>query len=106
MLFVETFIIGLIVATALYASRYQLLELFVNGDQELLDLSLAVMPFFCWYGVPVDAALQTLQGGVRALGIQTIGSVVAICSYYLVSLPLAYVLAFVLDLKLKGFWYG
>ena len=71
-----------------------------------MELSLAVMPFFCWYGIPIDAALQSLQGAVRALGIQTIGSIVAICSYYLVSLPLAYVFAFLLDLKLRGFWYG
>ena len=68
-LFVETFIIAMIVATALFTGRYQIFNLFMNGDKELMDLSLAVMPFFCFYGIPIDAALQTLQGAVRALGI-------------------------------------
>ena len=68
-LFVETFIMGFIIATALFLCRYQILNLFTNGDAELMELSLAVMPFFCYYGIPIDAALQTLQGAVRALGI-------------------------------------
>mmetsp|Transcript_44334 Transcript_44334/g.58811 ORF Transcript_44334/g.58811 Transcript_44334/m.58811 type:complete len:117 (+) Transcript_44334:81-431(+) len=104
-IFWETLVIGILLATLLFTLRERLFGLFTQ-DKQLIELCLSVMPFFCWYGIIVDSCLQTFQGGVRALGIQNLASIVAICSYYLISLPLAYVFAFVLDLKLLGCWYG
>ena len=48
---------------------------------------------------------------MRALGIQTIAAIVAICSFYLVSIPLASLLAFThivepLSGTIKALWVG
>ena len=95
----------MILATVLFTAKASIFGLFTK-DQELLELCFGVLPFFCWYGIPVDSCLQSFQGGIRALGLQNLASVVAICSYYVISLPLAYVFGFSLGLKLPGCWYG
>ena len=102
-LFLETFIIGMLVATLLFSLREPLIRLFTD-DKELTELCLSVMPFLCWFGIPLDSLPFT--GGIRALGLQNMASVVSICVYYLISLPLGAIFAFGCDLKLNGFWYG
>ena len=43
---------------------------------------------------------------VRALGIQTLASIVAVACYYVLSVPLSCVFAFAVDLSIFGLWLG
>ncbi|XP_057446955.1 protein DETOXIFICATION 16-like isoform X3 [Lotus japonicus] len=54
----------------------------------------------------IDAFQSVLSGTARGCGWQTIGAFVNLGSYYLVGIPSAIVLAFVLHLGGKGLWLG
>ena len=55
----------------------------------------------------IDAPLMPISGCVRALGIQSKAAIVNIVTYYIVSIPLAWVFAFVVNgLGIVGLWLG
>ncbi|KAJ8761782.1 hypothetical protein K2173_004593 [Erythroxylum novogranatense] len=58
------------------------------------------------YSIVVDSLLAVLAGIVRGCGWQHIGAFINVGAYYLVGLPLSVVLAFVLQLGVKGLWIG
>ena len=68
---------------------------------------------FVVHTIPVFSALvifdfiQTVEAGsVRAIGYQTYGSWVSFISYWIISLPVSYFLAFNFELRLTGIWLG
>ena len=54
----------------------------------------------------ISMPLSFLFGVVRALGTQNYISIVSIVCYYLVSIPMAAVLAFKADWGIEGLWAG
>ena len=50
--------------------------------------------------------MMTIQGCIRALGLQTKASIIAICCYYIISIPAAALLTFVGGFGNMGLWYG
>ena len=53
-----------------------------------------------------DMIQGSLQGVIRALNVQKRASIIAIASHYMVSLPLALMLAFVFGMGVNGLWIG
>lgn len=53
-----------------------------------------------------DMVQGSLQGVIRALNVQKRASLIAIASHYMVSLPLAFLLTFLLEMGVKGLWIG
>nr|AFK35865.1 unknown [Lotus japonicus] len=54
----------------------------------------------------LDGIQSVLSGNARGCGWQKIGAFVNLGSYYIVGIPAAIVLAFVLDIGGKGLWLG
>lgn len=64
-----------------------------------------VMPILVLY--QIGDVLQTVfQGVFRGCGRQRIGAIVDFCSFYLLALPMAYVLGLVLDYGMMGLWWA
>ncbi|KAG7713108.1 hypothetical protein KL949_002543 [Ogataea haglerorum] len=53
-----------------------------------------------------DMVNVTCQGLLRSQRRQDVGSVFSLCSYYIFGCPLAYILAFRLNLQVRGLWIG
>ena len=45
-------------------------------------------------------------GAVRGLGMLELGSYMVLFAFYIVSLPVAYLFAFVFKMGMKGLWWG
>ena len=101
----ETLCVALLVSTLLFSVRVQLIGMFTN-DEALASICLSVCPFYFFVGNLIDALMVSLQGIVRALGIQRLAFFITAANLYLVSVPFAYVLGFVAQLQVKGLWYG
>lgn len=86
-------------------SRETVTALFTS-DPRLTEITLSMYPFLCLYANLVDSMQMPFQGMVRALGIQTLASLVAVACYYILSVPLSCVFAFVSDLGIFGLWLG
>lgn len=67
---------------------------------ELPAIILAAVNQFC------DCMNIVAAGILRGQGRQKIGSYINMVAYYIIALPLAYVLAFVADLEVYGLWLG
>ena len=53
-----------------------------------------------------DGAQGYLQGPIRALGLQKRASYFAICSYWLLAIPVALILSFWLEIGIVGLSFG
>ncbi|KAL8231143.1 hypothetical protein R6Q57_000921 [Mikania cordata] len=94
----------IIAITALYCSRSILGYAFGN-EQELVDYVNDITLFLC-FTIFADAIQAILSGVARGSGWQRIGACINLGSYYIVGIPMALVLGFVVDLKGKGLWSG
>ena len=54
----------------------------------------------------VDGVQVVLSGTLKGIGKQTAATIGLFISYYVLAIPFIYFLAFKLDLKVKGIWYG
>ncbi|PHH88677.1 hypothetical protein CDD83_7207 [Cordyceps sp. RAO-2017] len=90
---------------AIYTTLRSYLPLLFTRDRDVIDLVsrmsplVAVMQFF-------DSISTGAHGLLRGLGKQSIGGIASLFSYYAISLPISFYLAFALDLKLAGMWTG
>ncbi|XP_057436497.1 protein DETOXIFICATION 9-like isoform X2 [Lotus japonicus] len=64
-----------------------------------------MVPFLC-VSVTADSLIGVLSGIARGGGFQKTGAYVNLGAYYLVGIPIALVLGFVLHLNAKGLWIG
>jgi putative MATE family efflux protein len=81
-----------------------LLGIFTN-DQRVIDAGVGAMAVI-GIGQPAQAVIFTLGGALRGAGDTRFPLVATIVNWFLVRLPLAYVLAFPLGLGLTGVWAG
>ena len=74
------------------------------------DLAVEQLAHECFFIVVLafipDMVQGSLQGVIRALGIQQKASYIALACFYLVSIPVACTLVFVCDLGVSGLWIG
>ncbi|XP_076935553.1 protein DETOXIFICATION 14-like [Bidens hawaiensis] len=94
----------IIAITALFCSRSILGYAFGN-EQELVDYVKDITILLC-FTLFSDTMQAILSGAARGSGWQHIGAYINLGSYYLVGIPMALVLGFVIHLKGKGLWSG
>ncbi|ODV87994.1 hypothetical protein CANARDRAFT_173863 [[Candida] arabinofermentans NRRL YB-2248] len=76
-----------------------------TDDKEVAHLCYQVLPIL-FFTQCYDTLNVTSAGLLRSQRRQDIGSMMNLFSYYVIGLPLAYLLAFQLDLQVKGLWIG
>ncbi|KAH3673434.1 hypothetical protein WICPIJ_009822 [Wickerhamomyces pijperi] len=95
---------GLLSAGFIYFGRRPLALLFTS-DEEVLQLAIKSMPILAINQL-LDAFNIISAAILRSQGRQDVASIFNVISYYVVALPLAYVLAFVYDFEISGLWLG
>ncbi|CCH43239.1 putative membrane protein [Wickerhamomyces ciferrii] len=98
------FWIGLINSTIIWIFRYQITSFFTN-DQEVIERIVGIMPIMFIYEI-VDCLNACSAGCLRGQGLQKIGSWINIFSFYIVGLPISYILTFKFNWNLWGLWSG
>ncbi|KAK9066929.1 hypothetical protein SSX86_014253 [Deinandra increscens subsp. villosa] len=93
-----------IAVTTLFCSRSILGYAFGN-EQELVNYVKDITLLLC-FTIFADTIQAILSGVARGSGWQHIGAYINLGSYYLVGVPMALVLGFVVNLKGKGLWSG
>ena len=98
------FLCSVIVGTTLFYFRKSVPRLFTE-DEYIIKIVSDNIPIFTFM-VFFDYQQGVLWGVIRAMGKQTIGSVLAFISYWIINLPIVYVFAFLIDLRITGIWVG
>ncbi|XWS48268.1 hypothetical protein CRYUN_Cryun13aG0060500 [Craigia yunnanensis] len=76
-----------------------------SNEEEVVKYVAALMPFVATSNI-LDSLQCVLSGSARGCGLQKIGAYVNLGSYYLVGIPFATLLAFILDVGGKGLSLG
>ncbi|KAI5963930.1 hypothetical protein CANMA_003527 [Candida margitis] len=87
-----------------YFGRFALAKLFTT-DEQILRIA-AGLNVLAGINQLADAFNVLGTGVLRGQGRQTIGSILNSIAFYLIAIPLGYVLAFDLHFGLSGLWYG
>nr|GEU85535.1 MATE efflux family protein [Tanacetum cinerariifolium] len=95
---------AIIAITTLFCSRSVLGYAFGN-ETELVDYVKDMTLFIC-FSIFTDTIQTILSGVARGTRWQHIGAYINLGSYYLVGIPMALILGFVLHLNGKGLWSG
>ncbi|KAL5745080.1 hypothetical protein ACOSP7_026226 [Xanthoceras sorbifolium] len=95
---------AVLVGITLYCCRYLLGYAFSN-ERDVVNYVAELVPLLS-VSVTMDSLQAVLSGVARGSGWQHIGAYVNLGAYYLVGIPVAAVLCFVLDLRGKGLWIG
>ncbi|CAN6359239.1 unnamed protein product [Urochloa humidicola] len=93
-----------IITIMLLASQHILGYAF-SSDKEVVAYVNAMVPFVC-VSVAADGLQGVLSGIARGCGWQHLGAYVNLGSFYLVGIPTALLLGFVLKMEGKGLWMG
>ena len=96
-----------VTSTFIFAFRDNLCQVFTSEEETGIDVSMAlsIIPIFAATNL-VDMCLSFFQGLIRALGIQANAALFTILSYYLLSIPAAIYLAFIVGIDIRGLWIG
>ncbi|KAG2386481.1 hypothetical protein C9374_002225 [Naegleria lovaniensis] len=76
-----------------------------TSEEQVIDLAAKVFPLTLLFGV-FDGVQGTASGVLRGVGAQTVGMISNLVAYYVISLPIGAVLAFVVNMQLVGLWLG
>ncbi|XP_009776774.1 protein DETOXIFICATION 3-like [Nicotiana tabacum] len=99
-----TVIETLVFNTSLFGSRHVLGKAFSN-EKQVVDYIAAMTPFLC-LSIVTDSLQIVITGIARGSGWQHIGAYINLVVFYVIAIPLAVVLGFVVHLKAKGLWIG
>ncbi|XP_052729231.1 protein DETOXIFICATION 9 isoform X3 [Vigna angularis] len=95
---------GVIVSTFFFCFRHILGYVYTN-EEEVVYYVEDIVPILCG-SFAADSLVGALSGVARGGGFQQIGAYVNLGAYYLVGIPLAFLLGFVLHFNSKGLWMG
>lgn len=96
--------IGIVNSLIIFNFRYQITGFFTN-DQEVIGKVANVLPLLSIMEI-IDCLNACSAGCLRGQGVQKIGSYINIFSFYVVGLPVSYILTFKCDMNLAGLWIG
>ncbi|GME72193.1 unnamed protein product [[Candida] boidinii] len=103
-IFVLSLAVSVIDFSFLMIGRYSIPNLFTNDDQVKEILS-GILPLIAVIQ-SFDALNATTGGCLRGMALQKIAGYVNLLCYYLIGLPLSFILAFKTSMKLFGLWVG
>lgn len=96
--------VGIINSLIILKFRYEITSFFTN-DQEVISKVTDVLPLLSIMEI-IDCLNACSAGCLRGQGVQKIGSYINIFSFYVVGLPVSYVLTFKFGMNLAGLWIG
>ncbi|CAI5758762.1 unnamed protein product [Candida verbasci] len=97
-------VFGILNCTFLYIFKNNLASLYTK-NKDVIKLASKVLTVGAVY--QINDFISCSTGGIlRGQGRQWIGGILNLIGYYLIALPLAYILAFLYDLQLLGLWFG
>jgi MATE family multidrug resistance protein len=99
-----SYLIALFNAVLLYVFRYEVGGLF-SSDQEVIERVAQVFPL-CAFMQIFDASGAVAGGVLRGQGRQHIGGYLNLFFYYVIALPVGFMLAFYKGWELEGLWTG
>ncbi|XP_031572002.1 multidrug and toxin extrusion protein 2-like, partial [Actinia tenebrosa] len=95
--------VSLIILVIVTTRKYIAMAFSNSGEViEILIRTIPIMAVLSFF----DATQGVCSGIVRGCGQQRIGVIINLISYDFIGLPLAVVLAFVVDMRLSGMWWG
>ncbi|ODV60962.1 MATE family efflux transporter ASCRUDRAFT_22327, partial [Ascoidea rubescens DSM 1968] len=95
---------GITNGLVIYCFRHKIARAFTS-DEDVISELIRVFPIVS--SIQIFDALNAVSAGVlRGEGLQHIGSIVNLAAYYIIGLPLAFVLAFKFNFQLEGLWMG
>ena len=90
----------------LFILSYRLmLPTFFTSDEDLIRKTQDLLLISAYYQLP-DAVNAIGQGIFRAIGKQSLAAKLNAIAYYVVGIPLGYLLGLPLGLGVEGLWYG
>jgi Na+-driven multidrug efflux pump len=99
-----TLMMTIAISVTVYIRRESIIDLF-TADPEVATIANRNCYLITIIFIP-DMVQGAIQGVIRALDIQKTASCIALASFYLVSIPVAFVLVFVWGLGLSGLLIG
>ncbi|KAH3680037.1 hypothetical protein WICMUC_000574 [Wickerhamomyces mucosus] len=97
-------IIGITNCIILVTGQNKITSLFTN-DSEVIEMVLKVFTLLGYIEI-IDCLNSTSAGCLRGQGLQKIGGYINIFAFYVMGLPVSYLLTFVYDFSLVGLWLG
>ena len=98
--------VGFMALSSIFFATYPefLVKLFTK-DAELISISVPIIYILAMFQVfdGLQVSLSGIFKGMKKTGVVLASNFIA---YWLISLPLGYILAFRYNLNIKGFWYG
>nr|GMD49991.1 protein DETOXIFICATION 14-like [Ipomoea batatas] len=94
-----------IIANAALLGSSRVLGYAFSNEKAVVDYLREMVPFVCLL-LTMDCIQAVLSGVARGSGWQHLGAYVNLGAFYLVGMPVAIVLGFVVHLKGKGLWIG
>ncbi|ELT92532.1 hypothetical protein CAPTEDRAFT_186894 [Capitella teleta] len=92
-----------LVPTTLYATLRNELPKIFTDDEEVIALAAELLPFVAFYNIFMNISI-VMNGFLRGIGKQRVGSVVVTVGYYVIALPIGGSLMFLTPLRTKGIW--
>ncbi|ELU13562.1 hypothetical protein CAPTEDRAFT_229240 [Capitella teleta] len=92
-----------LVPTTLYATLRNELPKIFTDDEEVIALAAELLPFVAFYNIFMNISI-VMNGFLRGIGKQRVGSVVVTVGYYVIALPIGGSLMFLTALRTKGIW--
>ena len=96
--------IGISTALSLYFFRDEAISIFTD-QLVLIPLIEEAIPIACLIIFQISL-INVAKGAMNGLGLQKIGTIIQIFSFYLVAIPLSAYLGIVQELDLVGLWEG
>ncbi|AQK91995.1 Putative MATE efflux family protein, partial [Zea mays] len=94
-----------VMVTVILLASQHILGYAYSSDKDVVAYVNAMVPFVC-VSVAADSLQGVLSGVARGCGWQHLGAYVNLGSFYLVGIPTALFLGFVLKMEAKGLWMG
>lgn len=92
------------IAVTVFLGRFSIIGLF-TADHSVAEIAFRNFYLLSIIFIP-DMIQGAIQGVIRALDIQRTASLIALASFYLVTIPVAFVLVFVWGFNLSGLLIG
>jgi MATE family multidrug resistance protein len=77
----------------------------LTNDERVIEQCIKVLPVIATFQL-FDSMATTLNGTLRGLGGQGVGSLVTMFCYYIIGMPISFAAAFWLHWEIIGLWTG
>ena len=98
-------LIALAIVETFYFFFTRMVAEFYTGDSETIEKTIKLFRVYVFM-FPADFVQCVLSSGLRATGKEKLGSIIVLVCYYLIEIPLSFILCFYADMRAMGLVYG